>query len=104
MAETEQPIELPPATVAENVLAPTPVDETIVEQAAPVVSSAAPVIPIQSTFLSEDSEFVLAKSFLTSKVGAKHPVSLYDHLTNIIMQSLESRNTNVVGNSIFIYR
>lgn len=59
--------------------------------------STLPEDPIQNQFLPDDNEFVLAKSFLTSKIGVKHPFSIYDHLTNIIMKTLEHRDKNIVG-------
>jgi hypothetical protein len=53
--------------------------------------------PIQNQFLPDDNEFTLAKQFLTTKMGTKHPVSVYDHITTIIMKTLEQRDKNVVG-------
>jgi hypothetical protein len=104
MADTEQPLEQPAPTDVPDVTAPPPVEEPVAAEVAAEPVIAAPALPkqppIQNQFLPEDSEFTLAKSFLTSKVGVKHPVSLYDHLTNIIMQTLETRNTNIVGNKV----
>jgi hypothetical protein len=53
---------------------------------------------VKQAFLPEDGEFLLAKNYLGSKMGVRHPVSMYDHLTSIIMHSLESKNANLVGN------
>lgn len=58
---------------------------------------------LKDTFLPEDAEFMLAKSYLSSKMGVSHPVSLYDHLTSLIMHAMESKSSNVVGNSILYY-
>ena len=52
---------------------------------------------IKQSFLPEDGEFLLSKNYLASKMGVKHPVSMYDHLTRIIMHSLESKSANIVG-------
>ncbi len=89
MADTEQPVEQPQ-------IVPDTVQEVINTETTAAVPRQP---PIQAQFLPEDSEYHLAKSFLQSKVGVKHPVSVYDHLTNIIMQTLETRNSNVVGKS-----
>ena len=56
---------------------------------------------VKQAFLPEDGEFMLAKNYLGSKMGVKHPVSMYDHLTSIIMHSLESKSANIVGKSIY---
>ena len=53
---------------------------------------------VKQAFLPEDGEFLLAKNYLGSKMGVRHPVSMYDHLTSIIMHSLESKSANIVGN------
>ena len=58
---------------------------------------------VKQTFLPEDGEFLLAKNYLSSKLGVKHPVSMYDHLTSIIMHSLESKSANIVGKSIQLF-
>jgi hypothetical protein len=50
----------------------------------------------KQSLLPEDGEFLLAKSYLSSKIGVKHPVNFYEHLTTVIMHALESKN-NVVG-------
>jgi hypothetical protein len=101
MADTEQPLEQPAPTPVPEVTATSAVEEPIAAEVVAETTVSAPPQPkqppIQNQFLPEDSEFTLAKSFLTSKVGVKHPVSLYDHLTNLIMQTLETRNTNIVG-------
>jgi hypothetical protein len=89
MADTEQLVEQVIEPVVEQPVVEQPLVEPVVEQPTQP--------PIQTQFLPVDTEFTLAKSFLTSKVGVKHPLSLYDHLTNVIMQSLETRNMNVVG-------
>jgi radial spoke head protein 4A len=69
-----------------------PVDIPVV---APIVE--APVIVKKKpTFLPEDTEFNLAKSFLLSKTGSKHPVSLYDHMTRVVQHCLEQRTQNAV--------
>lgn len=47
-------------------------------------------------YLPEDTEFHLAKSFLISKIGSKHPVSLYDHMSRIVQHVLEQRPQNAV--------
>lgn len=49
-------------------------------------------------YLSSDAEFMNAKSFLSSKVGVKHAVSVYDHITELIMNVLEKKDTNAVDN------
>lgn len=47
--------------------------------------------------MPEDAEFLLAKNYLSTKMGVIHPLSLYDHLTTLIMHSIESKSTNIVG-------
>jgi len=51
---------------------------------------------VEESKLPEDADFLLAKNYLTSKVGVKHPISLYDHITTLIMKSMQSRNSNAV--------
>lgn len=92
MAEIE---EKQPAPVAETPL-PTKSDAPA-ENPASTSTLEAQNNALQQSFLPEDKEVLLAKSYLTTKVGVKHPISLYDHLTSMIMQSLETRNTNIVG-------
>ena len=68
--------------------------EPLNEQALPEI-----VAPVKKpvSLLPESTEFQLAKSFLTSKIGVKHPVSMYDHLTRVIQHVLEQRPSNAVG-------
>ncbi|KAJ3000272.1 Radial spoke head protein 4 A [Globomyces sp. JEL0801] len=47
-------------------------------------------------FLTDENEFFQAKAYLSNKIGVKHPISLYDHLTSVIMQAMEKRSLNVV--------
>jgi radial spoke head protein 4/6 len=88
MSEVEAP---PPQTV-----------EEIEEQAehGPVIEQvrvdAAPPPKKKPTYLPEDTEFQLAKSFLVSKMGSKHPVSLYDHMSRMVQYCLEQRPNNAV--------
>lgn len=56
----------------------------------------APIIAKKKLFIPETAEFVRAKNYLGSKVGVKHPVSLYDHLAGIVQSVLELRPTNAV--------
>jgi hypothetical protein len=104
MADTERLLDALPETIAENEFEKNansevaqPEAEAIFQRISVVKDKQPPTASIQSQFLPEDTEFTLAKSFLSSKVGVKHPISLYDHITEVIMQALESRNTNTVG-------
>ncbi|KAI8925429.1 radial spokehead-like protein [Entophlyctis helioformis] len=49
------------------------------------------------SYVPEDTEFTLAKSFLNSKVGGK-TVSFYDHLTSIVNHVLETRSQASLDN------
>lgn len=50
-----------------------------------------------NSFLPVDAEFLKVKNYLKSNVGARNPVSLYDHLTDVVMKAMETKNGNVVG-------
>jgi hypothetical protein len=54
-------------------------------------------IAARHSFLPAGAEFLKVKNYLTSSIGVKHPVSMYDHLTAVIMSSMESKNANIVG-------
>ncbi|KAI8909826.1 radial spokehead-like protein [Gorgonomyces haynaldii] len=97
MAEVEAPPvpveEQPPVPAQEE--APPVAEE---QPAAPAVVEQPPVVEKkpQQSFLSEGTEFSLAKTYLQSKVGVKYPVSLYDHLTRVVQHVLEQRPNNAV--------
>jgi hypothetical protein len=91
--------EVDPAPPVENQENPAPSEAPVVTE--PVVEKDALAekvsAAVKQSFLPEDAEFLLAKNYLTTKMGVKHPVSMYDHLTSIIMHSLESKSANIVG-------
>jgi hypothetical protein len=72
-----------------------------VSQEAPVATPE-PIIPAapkkQAVFLPVDIEFQNAKTFLSTRMGVKHPKSLYDHLTDIVQRVLEQKPNNAVDN------
>ncbi|KAJ3302502.1 Radial spoke head protein 4 A [Kappamyces sp. JEL0829] len=113
MAEVVE--DIPPPVVQEQEPA-IPVTEPVAEEVAPapiVVEAvdipAEPVVEndpyaeriaaaAKQSFFPEEGEFLLAKNYLNSKIGVKHSVSMYNHLTKVIMHALESKNANIVDN------
>lgn len=76
-----------------------PIVEPVVPEPVKVIETPPPVVAPpkkKPTFLPEDTEFQLAKSFLVSKMGSKHPVSLYDHFAKMVQYCLEQRPQNAV--------
>lgn len=90
-------IEPVPIEVVEPIAVPVPETVFVKDVFADKISAA-----VKQAFMPEDAEFLAAKSFLTSKIGVKHPVSMYEHLTTLIMHSLETKSNNLVGKEFVV--